>query len=178
MVSLQFFDIDIAIAVVQIEFWYTNNNSLDFFDPHISRSASIMSFISHFNLKPSDTCQPYIACSSESTEGVSTIFVHCFQIGARNEMKKYLQSIHTFCVVFDRQFCPHVDTTCSKINTCKTCDTFGGMGGQCTEIDIMPVSSRNMLFVIVRVTQAATPRPRFSLDIRSLSITSFSVIFI
>lgn len=93
-------------------------------------------------------------------------------------MKKYLQSIHTFCVVFDRQFCPHVDTTCSKINTCKTCDTFGGMGGQCTEIDIMPVSSRNMLFVIVRVTQAATPRPRFSLDIRSLSITSFSVIFI
>lgn len=40
-----------------------------------------------------DTCQPYLACSNESTEG----------------------------------FCPHVDTTCSAINTCKTCDTFGGM---------------------------------------------------
>jgi hypothetical protein len=24
-------------------------------------------------------------------------------------------------------FCKHVDTSCSAINTCKTCDTFGGM---------------------------------------------------
>jgi hypothetical protein len=24
-------------------------------------------------------------------------------------------------------FCPHVDTSCSAANTCKTCDTFGGM---------------------------------------------------
>ena len=30
------------------------------------------------------------------------------------------------------------DTTCSGINTCKTCDTFGGMGGKCTEIDYFP----------------------------------------
>jgi len=35
-------------------------------------------------------------------------------------------------------FCQHVDTTCSGINTCKTCDTFGGMGGKCTEIDFFP----------------------------------------
>lgn len=35
-------------------------------------------------------------------------------------------------------FCPSVDTTCSKANTCKTCDTFAGMGGACTEIDIFP----------------------------------------
>merc|ERR1712238_30799 len=44
---------------------------------------------------PFDTCNPYIACSSDSTEG----------------------------------FCGHVDTTCKKSNICRTCDTFGGMGG-------------------------------------------------
>ena len=51
-----------------------------------------------------DTCQPYLACSSESKEG----------------------------------FCPYVDTSCNAINTCKTCDTFAGMGGACTEIDYFP----------------------------------------
>jgi len=35
-------------------------------------------------------------------------------------------------------FCPHVDTTCKKDNICRTCDTFGGMGGKCTEIDFFP----------------------------------------
>jgi len=35
-------------------------------------------------------------------------------------------------------FCPHVDTTCKKENVCRTCDTFGGMGGKCTEIDYFP----------------------------------------
>mmetsp|Transcript_20088 Transcript_20088/g.55926 ORF Transcript_20088/g.55926 Transcript_20088/m.55926 type:complete len:371 (-) Transcript_20088:345-1457(-) len=34
--------------------------------------------------------------------------------------------------------CPNVDTTCSAINTCKTCNTFSGMGGACTEIDVFP----------------------------------------
>jgi len=53
---------------------------------------------------PFDTCNPYIACSSDSTEG----------------------------------FCGHVDTTCKKANICRTCDTFGGMGGKCTEIDYFP----------------------------------------
>jgi len=35
-------------------------------------------------------------------------------------------------------FCAKVDTTCSPINTCRTFDTFGGMGGKCTEIDVSP----------------------------------------
>lgn len=35
-------------------------------------------------------------------------------------------------------FCKHVDTTCSGVNTCRTCDTFAGMGGACTEIDYFP----------------------------------------
>jgi len=34
--------------------------------------------------------------------------------------------------------CYHVDTTCSAINTCRTCDTFGGMGGKCVAIDTFP----------------------------------------
>jgi cathepsin X len=35
-------------------------------------------------------------------------------------------------------FCPQLDTTCSAANTCRTCDTFAGMGGACTEIDYFP----------------------------------------
>jgi cathepsin X len=35
-------------------------------------------------------------------------------------------------------FCAQVDTTCSAENTCRTCDTFAGMGGACTEIDSFP----------------------------------------
>ena len=35
-------------------------------------------------------------------------------------------------------FCPHADTTCSAQNTCKTCNTFSGMGGKCVEIDSFP----------------------------------------
>lgn len=30
--------------------------------------------------------------------------------------------------------CPYIDTTCSAKTTCKTCDTFAGMGGQCVEV--------------------------------------------
>mmetsp|Transcript_18908 Transcript_18908/g.38340 ORF Transcript_18908/g.38340 Transcript_18908/m.38340 type:complete len:349 (-) Transcript_18908:251-1297(-) len=35
-------------------------------------------------------------------------------------------------------FCAHVDTSCSAMNTCRTCDTFAGNGGACTEIDVFP----------------------------------------
>lgn len=52
---------------------------------------------------PYDTCQPYIACSSDSTEG----------------------------------FCGVVDTTCSAINTCRTCDGFSDVQ-ECTEIYPFP----------------------------------------
>lgn len=35
-------------------------------------------------------------------------------------------------------FCGSVDTKCSPANTCRTCDTFAGMGGKCSEIDVFP----------------------------------------
>jgi len=35
-------------------------------------------------------------------------------------------------------FCGSVDTTCSKINTCRTCNTFSAFGGKCVEIDEYP----------------------------------------
>jgi len=35
-------------------------------------------------------------------------------------------------------FCPHVDTTCSAVNTCRTCGTFSDMGGKCVELDYFP----------------------------------------
>jgi len=56
------------------------------------------------NPVPFDTCQPYLACSDESTEG----------------------------------FCEHVDTTCSPINTCRTCSTFAEDGGDCQALDYYP----------------------------------------
>eukprot|EP00584_Thalassiosira_punctigera_P010681 CAMPEP_0172538990 /NCGR_PEP_ID=MMETSP1067-20121228/10285_1 /TAXON_ID=265564 ORGANISM="Thalassiosira punctigera, Strain Tpunct2005C2" /NCGR_SAMPLE_ID=MMETSP1067 /ASSEMBLY_ACC=CAM_ASM_000444 /LENGTH=267 /DNA_ID=CAMNT_0013324603 /DNA_START=104 /DNA_END=903 /DNA_ORIENTATION=+ len=34
--------------------------------------------------------------------------------------------------------CEHVDTTCTKQNTCRTCSTFSSKGGTCTEIDFFP----------------------------------------
>jgi cathepsin X len=65
---------------------------------------STFQFIKDTGFVPYDSCQPYLACSTDSSEG----------------------------------FCDKVDTTCSPINTCRTCDTFGGMGGKCTEIDVFP----------------------------------------
>jgi len=52
---------------------------------------------------PYDTCMPYIACSSDSTDG----------------------------------FCPLVDTSCSPINTCRTCDGTGN----CYAVDRYPNAS-------------------------------------
>ena len=71
---------------------------------HGGYHTSTYEFIQKTGYVPYDTCQPYIACSDESTEGI----------------------------------CQHVDTTCNAANTCKTCDTFAGMGGACTEIDYFP----------------------------------------
>ena len=71
---------------------------------HGGSHSGAYEFVKQQGFIPFDTCQPYIACSEESTEG----------------------------------FCPHVDTTCSAANTCRTCDTFAGMGGACSEIDFFP----------------------------------------
>lgn len=68
-------------------------------------ATGVFDFIKrHSGFVPFDTCQPYIACSEDSTEG----------------------------------FCKHVDTSCSKVNTCRTCSTFSNMGGECTELDYFP----------------------------------------
>jgi cathepsin X len=87
---------------------------------HGGYHTSTYEFIKKVGFVPYDTCMSYIACSKEATEGI----------------------------------CPHVDTTCeispseqgdsfviaqsSMSNVCRTCDTFAGMGGACTEIDIFP----------------------------------------
>lgn len=71
---------------------------------HGGYHTGVYDLITQMGFVPYDSCQPYIACSAESTEG----------------------------------FCQSVDTTCKKENICKTCDTFGGMGGTCTHIDYFP----------------------------------------
>merc|ERR1712086_267103 len=35
-------------------------------------------------------------------------------------------------------FCPHGDTTCSPVNTCRTCSGFSDKGGQCVELNYFP----------------------------------------
>jgi cathepsin X len=35
-------------------------------------------------------------------------------------------------------FCSSVDTSCSPVNTCRTCNTFSGMGGKCVEVYPFP----------------------------------------
>ena len=62
--------------------------------------TGVYEFIKQTGHVPFDTCQPYMACSSDSKDG----------------------------------FCQHLDTSCTAANTCKTCDTFAGMGGKCTEV--------------------------------------------
>eukprot|EP00934_Nitzschia_sp_Nitz4_P006481 Nitzschia sp. Nitz4//scaffold9_size221794//21178//25290//NITZ4_001318-RA/size221794-processed-gene-0.41-mRNA-1//-1//CDS//3329560917//6471//frame0 len=54
----------------------------------------------HSGFVPYDTCQPYLACSSESEQG----------------------------------FCPHIDTTCTPLNICRTCTP----DGQCRSVDSFP----------------------------------------
>jgi len=61
-------------------------------------------FIKQAGHIPYDTCQSYVACSSDSSEG----------------------------------FCGSVDTSCSAINTCRTCNTFSSSGGKCVELKDYP----------------------------------------
>eukprot|EP00586_Coscinodiscus_wailesii_P005994 CAMPEP_0172489692 /NCGR_PEP_ID=MMETSP1066-20121228/19877_1 /TAXON_ID=671091 /ORGANISM="Coscinodiscus wailesii, Strain CCMP2513" /LENGTH=345 /DNA_ID=CAMNT_0013257751 /DNA_START=62 /DNA_END=1099 /DNA_ORIENTATION=+ len=35
-------------------------------------------------------------------------------------------------------FCKHIDTKCSKVNTCRTCSSFASNGGTCSEVDTFP----------------------------------------
>jgi cathepsin X len=71
---------------------------------HGGSHSGTYEFIKSVGFVPYDTCQPYLACSSDSSDG----------------------------------FCKHVDTTCTPMNTCKTCNTFSENGGECTEIDVFP----------------------------------------
>jgi len=38
-------------------------------------------------------------------------------------------------------FCANVDTTCNKLNTCRTCNTFSLYGGECVEIEPFPMAT-------------------------------------
>jgi len=67
---------------------------------HGGSHSGVYQLIKQRGSVPYDTCQPYVACSSESTDG----------------------------------FCSKVDTTCSAMNTCRTCIH----NGTCSEIDIYP----------------------------------------
>jgi len=71
---------------------------------HGGYHTGVFELIKETGFIPYETCQPYLACSSESEEG----------------------------------FCPHIDTTCSAVNTCRTCSGFSDKGGQCVELNYFP----------------------------------------
>lgn len=71
---------------------------------HGGSHTGVYQFIKDGHAVPFDTCQPYLACSSESKEG----------------------------------FCQHVDTTCTAMNTCRTCSTFTANGGDCQPLNYYP----------------------------------------
>mmetsp|Transcript_3793 Transcript_3793/g.9694 ORF Transcript_3793/g.9694 Transcript_3793/m.9694 type:complete len:354 (+) Transcript_3793:81-1142(+) len=71
---------------------------------HGGSHTGVYQFVKEKGSIPFDTCQPYLACSSDSKEG----------------------------------FCDHVDTTCSAINTCRTCSTFTDKGGACKALNYYP----------------------------------------
>jgi cathepsin X len=70
---------------------------------HGGSHTGVYQFIQENGFVAYDTCQPYLACSSESTDG----------------------------------FCGHVDTSCTAINTCRTCTHDGG----CKAINVFPNAS-------------------------------------
>ena len=70
---------------------------------HGGSHTAVYEFIRKNGFIPYETCMPYLACSSESTDG----------------------------------FCKYVDTTCSAMNTCRTCDH----SGNCYAIEIFPNAS-------------------------------------
>lgn len=71
---------------------------------HGGDHLAVYEYIQKKGFVPFETCQPYLACSSESTEG----------------------------------FCGKIDTSCSAMNTCRTCSTFTASGGKCAPLDTFP----------------------------------------
>lgn len=74
--------------------------------------TGVYQFIHDIGYVPYDTCQPYLACSSDSTTG----------------------------------FCPHVNTSCTPYNTCRTCTmkitpSLHPFNELCREIDVFPNAS-------------------------------------
>jgi len=74
---------------------------------HGGSHTGVHQFIHEVGFIPYDTCQTYIACSEDSTEGM----------------------------------CDKVDTTCSALNTCRTCDGFTESGGKCTSVESFPYAT-------------------------------------
>jgi cathepsin X len=71
---------------------------------HGGSHTGVYEFILEQGFIPYESCQPYLACSPDSTDG----------------------------------FCPHVDTTCTPMNTCRTCQAGTG---ECHAIEIFPNAS-------------------------------------
>jgi len=82
--------------------------------------TSVYEFIKQVGFIPYDTCMPYIACSKDSKEGFC---------GKVDTSCKINQDPGTNSFIIDSS---------SMSQVCRTCDTFAGMGGACTEIDIFP----------------------------------------
>jgi len=99
----------------------TSSPSMQIISCHGGYHTSTYEFIKSVGYIPYDTCMPYIACSEESTDG-------------------FCKNVDTQCKIKqgeDGDGAIEIDPA-SMNNVCRTCDTFAGMGGACTEIDMFP----------------------------------------
>jgi cathepsin X len=71
---------------------------------HGGSATGAYQFIQFHGYIPYDTCQPYLACSSDSQEGI----------------------------------CPHVDTTCTAENICRSCSLPGSKNATCEAVTTFP----------------------------------------
>jgi cathepsin X len=119
---------------------------------HGGSATGVYQFLKEQGPIPFDTCQPYIACSSDSQEG----------------------------------FCSHVDTTCSALNTCRTCNTFSSNGGNCVSLDYYPnatvaeygiIEGENKQDVVMKIKKEIKARVRTEMTWRSVILISSSNLF-
>jgi cathepsin X len=117
---------------------------------HGGYHVSTYEFIKKMGFVPYDTCNPYIACSNESTDGFCPhVDTTCNAVRHGKKMNFFDTNHMTrstgsnILIAYTRLSLTspiHLQNTSLQLqaSTCKTCDTFAGMGGACTEIDYFP----------------------------------------
>ena len=83
-------------------------------------------------------------------------------------------------------FCSHVDTTCTAVNTCRTCSTFTANGGSCVALDYYPnatvaeygiITGNSKHEVVMNIKKEIKARVRSRVHVYYLGCMHFSQVF-